>query len=112
MKPTDTLCFQVQVIQKVFIAAEQKKVLEQQVYVLNERITGLQKMIVNLNEKDSATVEGYQLEIRTMREQQDIFVDQINSFEKLLKKERRKRWWTAAGGFVSVGALTYLYLTK
>jgi len=47
-----------------------------------------------------------------MNEEQEILADQVNAYEKLLRKERRKRLWTAAGGLVSSGALIYLYITK
>jgi len=99
-------------LKRILAAAQQRNVLLEQVDILNKRIENYQDIIKNLNEKDSATVEGYKLEIKTMNEQQDILADQVNAYEKLLRKERRKRWWTAAGGLVSSGALIYLYITK
>ena len=94
------------------IAKEQKKLFEQQVNVLNDRILNYRNIITNLNEKDSATIEGYELELKTMREERLIFEDQVKSLEKLLKKEKRKRKWTAAGGLALTGIATYLYIVK
>jgi len=47
-----------------------------------------------------------------MLEQRRVFEGQLISYEKLLKKERRKRKWTAAAGLMVTGIATYLYLTK
>lgn len=60
---TDTLCFPVNVIKKILIAAEQKKVMDQQVVILNDRIAGYQSQIIIIHEKDSATVELYERQI-------------------------------------------------
>lgn len=111
-KTTDTLCFPVETIKKVLIAAEQKKVLESQVTLLNERIFGLNEIIKNLNEKDSVSVKTYNDQLAVMRQQKELFMDQLNGYERLLRKERRKRFWTAVGGVVTTGLATYLFITK
>ena len=111
-KTTDTLCFPVEVIRKVLIAAEQKKILEQQVTILNDRIAGFQQEIKLLTDKDAETVASYDRQIAEMLEQRKVFEQQLKDFEKIVRKERRKRFWTAAGGVVTTGIAAYLYIIK
>jgi ASC-1-like (ASCH) protein len=102
----------VEVVKKVLIAAEQKKVLDGQVILLNQRIEGLQVVIKNLEEKDSATVAAYNAQLEAMKEQKEIFQSQLDGYEKLLRREKRKRFWTGAAGILTTGAMTYLLITK
>ena len=108
----DTLCFPISVIRKVLIAAEQKKLLEQQVTILNDRIANYQIIISNLNEKDSITVAAYEKEIALFKDEKAIYQDQIKSYDKLLKRQKRKTFFTAAGGILATGLSLYLYLQK
>lgn len=87
------------------VAAEQKKVFEQQVSILTDRITGYETAIRTLTIKDSATVAGYEWQIRMMREQRA-------ELERIIRKERRKRFFTGLGGVVTTGIVTYLLITK
>ena len=112
LKTTDTLCFPVETIKKVLIAAVQKKVLDGQVALLTQRIDGLNEIIKNLNEKDSASVKLYADQLQVMKQQKDLFQSQLDGYEKLLRKERRKRFWTGAAGVLATGAATYLFITK
>lgn len=109
---TDTLCFPVETVKKVLIAAEQKKVLDGQVILLNQRIEGLTEIIRNLNEKDSASVALYNSQMAVMKDQKQLYQDQLNGYEKLLRKEKRKRFFTAAAGTLATGAALYLYISK
>jgi hypothetical protein len=109
---TDTLCFPVSVIKKVLIAAEQKKVLDSQVIILNERIANFQLVIATLNAKDSATVAKYEAEIKVMKDQRVVFEEQIKNYDKLLKREKRKRILTTVGGVLSTCLGLFLYLSK
>jgi putative NADH-flavin reductase len=94
------------------IAAEQKKVLEQQVTILNDRITNYQSIVSSLNAKDSVTVATFNMQIKLLTDEKALYQDQIKGYEKLLKKERRKRFLTTAGGVLTTGIVAYLYLTK
>ena len=108
----DTICFEKSVIKKILAAAEQKKVLEQQVVILNQRISGLELTINDLAEKDTATVGSYERQIALMKDQRILFENQIKTFEKMVIKERRKRFWTSVAGTLTTGIGIYLYLTK
>ena len=104
----DTICFPVSVIKKVLVAAEQKKVLEQQVTVLNNRISLYQTMVDELERKDSITVATYEAQIAIMNEQKAIYADQMKGYEKLLRREKRKRFFATAGGVITSGIILYL----
>ena len=93
-------------------AGEQKKVLEQQVTILNDRIANYQIIISNLNEKDSITVAAYEKEIALFKDEKAIYQDQIKGYDKLLKRQKRKTFFTAAAGIVTTGIGLYLYLQK
>lgn len=99
-------------LKRILTAAQQKNVLQEQVSILNDRIKNYQDIITNLNEKDSATVEGFNLQIQTMNQEKIIYEDQIKTLEKMLKKEQRKRKLTAFGGVALTGIVTYLYIIK
>ena len=112
---TDTLCFPVSVIQKVLIAAEQKKVLEEQVSILNQRIGEKETIILSLNSKDSVNkkiVTSFEDEIKVMKDQRGIYDGMIKAYEKQIKKLKRSLFWTRVGGIAVIAAGTYLYITK
>lgn len=109
---TDTLCFPTETVRTLLIDAQQGKLLKRQVAILDDRIGILQEIVKNLEAKDSATVENYETQLTAMREQRALFEDQINRYEKLLRREKRKRFWTGAGGVVSTGIMAFLIFKK
>lgn len=108
----DTICVKIVTYQKLVIAAEQKKLLEQQVSILNERIVGYEAMIKFLNEKDTATVGSYERQIAVMHDQRKIFEAALKDNEKVIRKLKRKIFWTSAAGVVGMGTMAFLLLTK
>ena len=108
----DTTCTQTEKLRQVITDAKMKPVLEERIAILNDRIANFQIIISNLNEKDSITVSAYEKQIQLYRDEKKVYEDQINGYEKLLKRERRKRFFTAAGGVVATGLTLFLYLQK
>ena len=108
----DTICVSIPTYQRLVIAKEQKKVLEQQVVILNDRISTYQLIVGNLKDKDSVTVAAYEKQIQLYKDEKDIYEDQLKGYEKLLKRQKRKTFFTAAGGVLATGLTMYLYLTK
>ena len=119
---TDTICVPMAQLKKVLTDAKQKPVLLEKIdllttdiKLLNERIV-VKDSIINLMERDELAsqeiISALREEKKLMLEQRKVFEDQLNAYEKLLRKERRKRRWTAVGGIMLTGAATYLYLTK
>lgn len=111
-KPTDSLKVSVPQLKKVLAAAEQKKVLEEQVTLLNQRIDGLNQIIKAERERDSVTVASYEAQLKVLTDQRALYDAQVTNLEKMYRKEKRKRFWTSAGGIALTAAGAYLYLTK
>lgn len=112
LKTTDSTTVSTPALRRILVAAEQKKVLEQQVEILNERIAGYEGIIEALQDRDSATVSGYEKQITLMKEQRIVFEGEIKELNKQIKKLNRKVFWTSVAGLAGMGTLTFLYLTK
>ena len=111
-KPADTLCLPTENVRGLVIAAKQGDALKQQVVILNDRIGLLQSIVKELELKDSASKSGYTAQIAALLEEKKIYQDQLNTYEKLLKRERRKRRLATAGGIVTTGLAIYLGFVK
>jgi hypothetical protein len=106
---TDTMCFPVPVIQKVLIAAQQKKVLDSLVVVLNSDIRSYEIAVKELQIKDSTNKEiiaTYENIIKAKDEQRKILEGEIVSLNKQIKKWKRKTRLTAiAGVLTTIGGI-------
>jgi len=94
------------------ISAKQGDALKQQVVILNDRIGLLQSIVKELELKDSASKSGYTAQIAALLEEKKIYQDQLNTYEKLLKRERRKRRLATAGGIITTGLVVFLSIKK
>lgn len=90
------------------IAAKQGDVLKEQVKILNEKVTLLQSMVLNLEQKDSANTSQSVNQVALFKQEIDLYKDQIKTFEKLLRREKRKRFFATAGGVITSGIILYL----
>lgn len=90
------------------IAAKQGDVLKEQVKILNERVALLQSMVFNLEQKDSANTSQSVNQVALFKQEIDLYKDQIKTFEKLLRREKRKRFFATAGGVITSGIILYL----
>ena len=99
-------------LRRILTAAEQKKVLDEQVLLLNQRIAGYESMVQQYKDKDTATVGSYEREIALMKDERKIFESAIKDKEKQIRKYKRKLFFRTAGGVLVTGGLVYLYLTK
>lgn len=111
-KQQDTLCLPTENVRGLLISAKQGDALKQQVVILNDRIGLLQSIVKELELKDSASKSGYTAQIAALLEEKKIYQDQLNTYEKLLKRERRKRRLATAGGIVTTGLAIYLGFVK
>jgi amino acid transporter len=111
---TDTICFPVDVAQKVLIAAKQKKVLDSLLISLNQDIKSYEIVVKELQAKDSVNaqiISTYVSMIGTMKEQRKVFEDQIVSLTNEVKKWKRKNRWTAiAGAAATIGGIVLTVL--
>ena len=108
----DTLCFKTETIKAVLIDAEKGKVYKQQVTLLNSRIDNLGFQIKELEQKNDTLSSGMANQIKLLSEQKGLFQSQLDGYEKLLRRERRKRTFTTIAGGLITGIFGYLYLVK
>lgn len=109
---TDTICIEVPKFKKIYAAALQKKVADSLLTISEKQIAQLENTIRLLGEKDAEQKAGYDNQLDILHQEQNIYKDQIAGYERLLKKERRKRFFTSAGGILTTGILTYLLISK
>lgn len=119
---SQTIEIPVEQAKKVMADAKQKPLLLEKISLLNADISLLNQRI---KQKDSI-ISSYQVmegnydaillamedNKAVMLQQRQLYEEQLTSFEKLLRKEKRKRFWTAAGGVVTTGLAAYLYIIK
>lgn len=111
----DTICLPISQAKKIMIAADQKKILDSLVTLLNYRIVEKESIITDLKQKDTANINiihTYENQILVMKDQRTVWEDQIKALTKTVKKERRKRRWTSIAGVTLIGIATYLYIVK
>lgn len=119
---TDTICLPIAQAKKVLADARQKpllleqiKLLRQDVQTLSDRIAVKQAEISNMEGQlvaDQEIINQLKAEKKLYEEQKKIILDQVALFNKELRKEKRKRRWTAFGGLLSTGIMTYLFISK
>lgn len=110
LNPNDTICFKIQEVQNLLIVAKQGNGFKERVTILNERIVNLQGIIQNLQERDSATVVGYEKRISELYLQKGIYETEIARLEKENRKLRRKVRWTAIAGVLSTAGAFFIGL--
>lgn len=108
----DTICAPVAQMKKVYAAAAQKKVADSLLSIAERQVSQLQNTIKLLNEKDLELKLMYEGQIANLNQQIAIYKDQITGYEKLLRREKRKRFFTSAAGVLTTGIMAYIYLTK
>ena len=99
-------------LRKLVIAAEQSKVLKNEVKILEGQIDILNKLVVQYDSRDSVQKTFYQGQITNLQNQVNLYKDQIKGYEKLLKKERRRRRLATFGGILTTGVMAYLFIMK
>lgn len=119
---TDTICLPIVQAKKVLADArkkplllEQIKLLRQDVQTITDRISVKEAEISNMEGQlvaDQEIINQLKAEKQLYEEQKKIILDQVASFNKALRKEKRKRRWTAFGGLLSTGIMTYLFISK
>ena len=118
----DTTCVPTAQLKKILTDARQKPVLLERIEILKSDISYLNSRvavkdsIINLYDlsdlQSKEIISQLKEEKRIYEEEIVVFKKQLVSFEKLLRKEKRKRRWTAFGGLALTGIVTYLYISK
>ncbi len=115
---TDTICLPVEQAKKVLADARQKPVLQEQIGLLRTDISLLNLLIVekdgiirDLEKKDgnnSGIIQELQDQKDLMQKQINLHLDQVNTMERMIRREKRKRFWTGAAGIITTAAAIFL----
>lgn len=109
---TDTICIEVPKFKKIYAAALQKKVADSLLAISEKQVAQLQNTITLLGDKDAEQKAMFDNQLDLLHQEINLYKDQIAGYERLVKKERRKRRLATAGGILTTGIMAYLFITK
>lgn len=112
LKRSDSTTVSNEALRRVYTAALQKKNLDSQVVILNQRIEGLELVIKEYQDMDTATRASYERQIVVLGEERKILEAEISRLNKDVRKWKRKLFWRTAGGAVVIIGLTTLLIIK
>ena len=109
-------------MQNLLIAAKQKKAadsivtdLRVRISLLTDKINAYEKIAKDFLGKDTLNADIkilFESKVETMKDQRTILEQTVKDFKKEIRRWKRKVRWTAVGGIVVAGGLTYLYIIK
>lgn len=111
-KISDSTTVSSEALRRVYTAALQKKNLEEQIFILNQRIDGYELMIKEYKDMDVSTKDSYEKQIALMKDERVVLEKEIAALNRDVKKWKRKLWWRTAGGAVVIIGLTTLLIIK
>lgn len=91
-----------------------KKIVQEKqkdIDTLSARINILKEVISEYKEKEVINfnvVNSYEKQIIVLNSEKEIYKQQVFDFEKLLRKEKRKKKWTAISGIVTTAGAIWL----
>lgn len=109
---TDTICRPVPEYKVVYRDAKLYRYTDSLLKLVEQQVKELEGQIKLLNEKDGELKAMYDNQLDILRQEITLYKDQINGYEKLVKRERRKRRLATAGGILTTGLMAYLFITK
>lgn len=109
---TDTICLPIPVFKKVYSAALEKKYVDSLLVLTEKQVAELRHTVDLMQEKDSELKLRYEDQITNLNSQIGLYKDQLNTYEKLLRLEKRKRRLTTAAGIITTGLAIYLGTLK
>lgn len=102
-------------LSRLLTAALQRDVLAEKIgllvadtALLSQRVASKQRQVEILEGISEAQV----VQIDLLREKETVFKEQLSSYERLLRKEKRKRFLVSVAGVLTTGFTTYLLLKK
>ncbi len=111
-KVTDTICISTPQFRKIYAAALQKRAVDSLLKISDGQISELQFQINILQQKDTATVSGYNKQIKDLQGQVSNYVLEKQEYERVIKWDKFKRTFWGGVSAVIIGFLGYLYITK
>jgi uncharacterized coiled-coil protein SlyX len=111
----DTTCVPTIQLRKVVADAKLRPVLEERIAILNERISTKDSVIKDLQlagEEDQAVIEALRDQRRLLEEEKKLYNDQLRTLESMIRKEKRKRFFTSMAGMITTAGAMYLFISK
>ena len=90
----------------------EKKVADSLLIIAEKQVKELQNTIDILGDKSVEQKAMCDSQMDLLRQEITLSKDQINGYERLLKRERRKRIFTAVGGVLTTSAALFLLISK
>lgn len=110
--PNDTICVTIAEGKTLYTAATMYKYTDSLLKITEAQVSELKTAIRLLEEKDAEQRALYERMIVNLNGQIDLLKNQVKGFEKIVRAERRKRFWSSLAGVVTTGAAMYLFITK
>ncbi len=121
-KPSDSTKVSNDALRRIYSAALQRDVLLERIMLYRADSAVYSKLLAvkdSINKQLVLTTEADGGINRALRDQQDAQVQQreileqtVKEYHVLLRKEKRKRFWTGAAGILSTGITTYFLIKK
>ena len=108
----DTICKPLNEYRLIYKDAKLYRYTDSLLKISEAQLSELKGKVSLLEEKDSETKAGYQQQIDYLQREINIFKDQIRGYEKLIRKERRKRRFITGVGILTTAVTTYLFISK
>lgn len=109
---SDTICVPVAKMKSIYTAAQLYRYTDSLLKISDQQVNELIGKIDLLEQKDTATVNGYNRQLKDLKDIIAEYKLEKKEYERLLKWEKFKRkFWSGVGG-VTVGVMGYLLITK
>lgn len=92
-------------------AADSTPLLRERVDLVEQDKRHMAGIILTMQQRDSVNAKllfSFQEQVLVLNEKQLLYNAELSNIRTLLKKERRKRTWTAIGGLVGIAGAFYL----
>lgn len=99
-------------MKKVYAAAAQKKIVDSLLSISEKQVAELRYSVSLLTEKEAELKANYERQISNLEEQIILLKDQMQGYERLLKREKRKRFFTGVAGTLTTAAAIFLLVTQ
>lgn len=99
----DTICVPVAQAKKVYAAAAQKQAADSMLRLAEKQIDELNVTLSLMDDRDREQRKFYQDQMNYLREEIKIHREQVSIMEKMIRKEKRKRFWASFAGVLATG---------
>lgn len=108
----DTICRPIQEYKLILRDAKLYRYTDSLLKISEAQLAELKYNISLLTEKDAETKANYERQISNLEEQITLFKDQMQGYERLLKREKRKRFFTGVAGTLTTATAIFLLVTQ